>query len=88
MRVKIYWASLIVGRKFSGLLCISGQFPSTRPRGGLYLEGPFNGGFLALRVWGAYNWRALFSEFYGIVAIIFAIGWLSLAESVIVLTRK
>ena len=39
--------------------------------GGLYLEGRFNGGFFALPVWGlifggAYTWRGLFSEFYGI----------------------
>ena len=36
------------------------------PRGGgLYSEGRFNGGFSALRFWGAYIWRGLFSEFYG-----------------------
>ena len=39
--------------------------------GGLYLEGRFNRGFFALPVWGlifagAYTWRGLFSEFYGI----------------------
>ena len=35
--------------------------------GGLYLEGRFNRGFFALRVWGggAFIWRGLFSEFYG-----------------------
>ena len=48
------------------LLCIRGQIPSTSPPGGLYLEGRFNGGFFALPVWGAYIWRGLFSEFYGI----------------------
>ena len=42
-----------------------------KPPGGLYLKGRFNGGFFALRVWGlifggAYTWRGLFSEFYGI----------------------
>ena len=37
------------------LLCIWGQFPSISPPGGLYLEGRFNGGFFALRVWGAYT---------------------------------
>ena len=37
-----------------------------KPPGGLYLKGRFNGGFFALRVWGAYIWRGLFSEFYGI----------------------
>ena len=39
------------------------------PRG-LYLEGRFNGGFLRYRFGGlifggAYTWRGLFSEFYG-----------------------
>ena len=32
----------------------------------LYSEGRFNGGFFALRFCGAYIWRGLFSEFYGI----------------------
>ena len=32
---------------------------------GLYSEGRFNGGFFALRFWGAYIWRGLFLEFYG-----------------------
>ena len=35
------------------LLCIRGQIPSTSPPGGLYSEGRFNGGFFALRFWGA-----------------------------------
>ena len=69
MRFKIDWASLIVGSKFTVLaLCyfvFEGNFPSTSPPGGLYLEGRFNGGFFALPVWGAYAWRGLFSEFYG-----------------------
>ena len=36
------------------------------------MEGRFNGRFFALQVWGtyqfggAYKWRGLFSEFYGI----------------------
>ena len=47
------------------LLCIRGQIPSTSPPGGLYSEGRFNGGFFALRFWGAYIWKGLFSEFYG-----------------------
>ena len=45
-----------------------GQFPSTSPRFDLYLEGRFNRGFFTLRVWGAYIWRGLFSEFHGIVS--------------------
>ena len=38
------------------LFCIQGQIPSTSPPGGLYSEGRFNGGVLALRFWGAYIW--------------------------------
>ena len=48
------------------LLCIRGQIPSTSPLGVLYLEGRFDGGSFALRFWGTYTWRGLFSEFYGI----------------------
>ena len=35
------------------------------PPRGLYSEGRFYGRFSVLRVWGAYTWRGLFSEFYG-----------------------
>ena len=70
LRFKIDYAILIVESKFTILalfyLVFEGNFPSTSPRGGLYLEGRFNGGFFALPVWGAYIWRGLFSEFYGI----------------------
>ena len=41
------------------------QVQAPPPGGGLYSEGRFNGGFSALRFWGAYIWRGLFSEFYG-----------------------
>ena len=67
MRFKIDWASLIVGSKFTvfalfyfvfeGLF--EGNFPSTSPQGGIYLEGRFNQGFFALLVWGACIWRGL-----------------------------
>ena len=71
MRFKIDWASLIVGKKFTvfALFCFvfEGNFQvQTPPGGGLYSEGRFDGGFFALRVRGAYIWRGLFSEFYGI----------------------
>ena len=33
-----------------------------KPPGGLNLEERFNGGFLALRVWGACIWRGLYME--------------------------
>ena len=69
MRFKIDCANLIVRSKFtifaSFYFVFEGNFPSTCPPGGLYLEGRFNGGFFALRVWRAYTWRGLFSEFYG-----------------------
>ena len=65
MRFKIDRASLKVGSKFKVFalfyLVFEGNFPSTSP-GGLYLEGRFNGGFFALRVWGAYIWRGLYME--------------------------
>ena len=38
-----------------------GTFQVQAPRG-LYSEGRFNGGFFALRVWGAYIWRGLYME--------------------------
>ena len=44
------------------ILCIQGQIPSISPPGGLYSEGRFNGGFFALRFWGAYIWRGLYME--------------------------
>ena len=68
---------LVVGRKFNNfcfvLLCIWWQIPSTSPPGGLYSEGRFNGGFLALPFWGAYIWRGLFLEFYGIYYMAFSL---------------
>ena len=55
MRFKINWACLTGGRKFTVFslfyVVFEGNFPSTSPRGSLYLEGRFNGGFSALPVW-------------------------------------
>ena len=69
LRFKTDWASLIVGSEFTVFalfyFVFEGNFPSTSPRGGLYLEGLFNGVSFALPVWGACIWRGLFSEFYG-----------------------
>ena len=56
------------------LLCFTLYFRAIskyKPPGGLYLEGRFNGGFFALRVWGGLYLEGLihggfFSEFYGI----------------------
>ena len=58
-----------MGRKFTIFALFyfgfEDKFQVQAPRGGLYSEGRFNGGFFALRFWGAYTWRGLFSEFYG-----------------------
>ena len=66
MRFKIDWASLIVGRKFTVFalfyLVFEGNFQVQAPGRGLYLEMRFNGGFFALRVWGAYIWTGLYME--------------------------
>ena len=47
--LKIDWASLIVGCKFTVValfyFVFEGNFPIISPRGGLYLEGRFNGGY-------------------------------------------
>ena len=42
------------------LLCIWGQLPSTSPRGGLYSEGRFTGGFFAVQVWGGLYLEGLY----------------------------
>ena len=73
MPFKIDCASLIVQRRFTVFalfyFVFEGNFQVQAPGGGgggLYLEGQFNGEFFTLRVWGAYTWRGLFSEFYGL----------------------
>ena len=64
LHFKIDWASLIVGRKCTVFalfyFVFEGNFQVQAPGGGgLYLERQFNGGFFALRVWGAHIWRGL-----------------------------
>ena len=74
MRFQIDWASLIVGSKFTVFALLyfvfDGNFPSTSSRGGLYLEGRFNGGFLRYPFegggGGSLYIEELFSEFYDI----------------------
>ena len=74
MRFKIDWASLIVGSKFTVFalfyFVFEGNFPSTSPRGAYIWRGDLTEGFLRYRLGGlifggAYTWRGLFSEFYG-----------------------
>ena len=53
------------------LLCIRGQIPSTSPPGAYIRRGDLTEGFLryefgGLIFGGAYTWRGIFSEFYGI----------------------
>ena len=72
LRLKIDWARLVFGRKFTVMLCFTLYLRAIamyKPPGGLYLEGRFNGGSFALRVWGAYIWRGLYTEglIFGIV---------------------
>ena len=73
LRFQIDWPSLIVESKFTVFalfhFVFEDNFQVQAPGeggGGLYVEGGSNGGFFALQVWGAYIWRGLFSEFYGI----------------------
>ena len=76
LRFKIDWASLICGRKFTALaffyLVFEGIFSSKSPRGAYFWRGDLTEGFLhyqfgGLIFGGAYTWRGLFLEFYGIL---------------------
>ena len=76
MSFKIDWASLIVESKFTVLVLFyflfEGNFPSTSPRGAYIWRGDLMEGFLRYRFGGlifggAYTWRGLFSEFYGMI---------------------
>ena len=42
-----------------------------KPPRGLIFGGQFDGGCFVLRVWGAYTWRGLFLEFYGMFRLSF-----------------
>ena len=75
LRFKIDWASLIAGSKCTVLALFyfvyEGNFPSTSPRGTYIWRGDLTEGFLRYRFGGlifggAFTWRGLFSEFYGI----------------------
>ena len=75
MRFKIDWASLIVASKLTVFalfyFVFEHNFQSTSPRGAYIWRGDLKEGFLRYRIGGlifegAYTWRGLFSEFYGI----------------------
>ena len=76
MHFKIDWASLIVGRKFTFFVLFyfvfEGNFQVQGPGGPYILRDNLTEGFLhykfgGLIFGGAYTWRGLFSEFYGIL---------------------
>ena len=77
MRFKIDWGSLIVGSKFTVFalfyLVFEGNLPSTSLWGVDIWRGDLTEGILCYRFGGgglifggAYTWRGLFSDFYGI----------------------
>ena len=76
MRFKVDWANPIDGSKFTVLalfyFVFEGNFPSASPREAYIWRGDLTEGFLRYRFGGlifggAYKWRGLFSEFYGMV---------------------
>ena len=72
-RFKIDWASLIVGRKLTvfAVVVFEGDFQVQAPQGAYIRRGDVTEGFLryefvGLIFGGAYTWRGVYSEFYGI----------------------
>ena len=83
LRVEIDWASLIVGSKFTifalFFFVFEGNLLSTSPRGAYIWRGDLTEGFLRYRFGGlifggAYSWRGLFSEFYGMFLKVVQMG--------------
>ena len=76
MRFKIDWANVIDGSKFTVFalfhFVFEGNYPSTSPRGtyiwmsASLMERVLSYRFGELIFGGAYTWRGLLSEFYGI----------------------
>ena len=84
MSFQIDWASLIVGSKFTVFalfhFVFEGNFPSRSPRRAYIWRGDLTEGFLRYRLrglifGGAYTWRGLFLEFYGITCSVRAKLW-------------
>ena len=79
MCFKIDWASLIAGNESTNFALFyyifESYFPSTSPRGAYIWRVDLMEGFLryqfgGLIFGGAYTWRGLFSEFYGMVLLV------------------
>ena len=66
MRLKISWASLIPGSKFTVFALFyfefEGYFPSTSPREAYIWRGDLSQGFPRYWFGGAYIWRGLYME--------------------------
>ena len=83
LRFKIDWASLIGGRKFTvfALICFTlylRAISKYKPPGAYIWRGDLTEGFLRYEFGGvifggAYTWRGLFLEFYGILSCYLAI---------------
>ena len=75
LRLKIDWASLFVGSKFTvcALLysAFEGNFLSTSPRGAYIWRGNLTEGFLRYRFRGLIFGGTYFREFYGILGATF-----------------
>ena len=85
MRFKISWASLINGRKFTVFslfyFVFECNFRVQASRGAYIWRRDLTEGFLRyefgeLIFGGAYTWRGLFSEFYGILVIFVGLSFL------------
>ena len=67
MRFKIDWASLIVGRKFTGFalfyFVFEGIFQVQAPEGAYILRGDLAEGFLRYEIWGLTQGGAFFQNF-------------------------
>ena len=66
LHLKVNWASLIVGSKFTAFalfyFVFEGNFPITSPRGTYIWRGDLTEVFFAISVWAAYIWRGLYME--------------------------
>ena len=76
MRFKLDWASLIVGSFAHCFTLYLRAISKYKPPGPYIWRGDLTEGFLRYRFGGlifggAYTWRVLFSEFYGILKVTF-----------------